>query len=99
MPNLLSCFLFTVTCQLAVFRLLSVCVLAGGGWRDWRVLCGLAWRGRLVCDCVWDVVMGDRHVDVWVLLDGACCEGWCARLLLLLRSCAVLMLSYNLDYG
>ena len=50
---------------------------------------------------VWDVVMGDtdRHVDVWVLLDGACCEGWCVRLLLLLRSCAVLMLSYNLDYG
>ena len=71
MPNLLSCFLFTVKCQLAVFRLLSVCVLAGGGWRDWRVLCGLAWRGRLGCDCVWDVVMGDRHVDVWVLLDGA----------------------------
>ena len=52
-----------------------VCVRTRGrGWRDWRVLCGLAWRGRLVCDCVWDVVMGDRHVDVWVLLDGACCE-------------------------
>ena len=75
------------------------CGRGGGGWQDRRVLCGLAWRGRLVCDCVWDVVMGDRHVDVLVLLDGACSEGWCARLLLLLRSCAVLMLSYNLDYG
>ena len=64
---------YCVNCGFNYYTIL--CVLAGGGWRDWRVLCGLAWRGRLVCDCVWDVVMGDRHVDVWVLLDGACCEG------------------------
>ena len=57
------------------------------------------WCGQSVCDCVWGVGMGDRHANVWVLLDGACCVGWCARLLLLLRLCAVQMLPYNLDYG
>ena len=77
--------MFTVTCQLSVFGLLSVCVLAGGGWHDRRVLWGVVWRGRLVCDCVWGVEMGDRHVDVWFLLDGACCVEWCTRLLLIFR--------------
>ena len=60
---------------------------------------GVVWRGQSVCDCVWSVEMGDRHADVWVLLGGACRAGRCARLLLLLRSCAVPMLSYNRDYG
>ena len=45
---------------------------AGGGWHDCCVLWGVMWRGRSVCDCVWDVETGDRHADVWVLLDGAC---------------------------
>ena len=60
---------------------------------------GVVWRGQSVCDCVWGVEMGDRHVDVWFLLDGACCMEWCTRLLLLLHSCAVPMLFYNTDYG
>ena len=76
-----------------------MCVLAGRGWYDWRVLWGVVWRGQSVCDCVWGVEAGDWHVDVWVLLDGACCVEWFTRLLLLLRSCGVLMLFYNLDYG
>ena len=43
----MPCYMFTVTCQLSVFGLLSGCVLAsggGGGWHNWRVLwvcCGV----------------------------------------------------------
>ena len=50
LPNLLSCFLFTLTCQLAVFRLLSVCVLAdgGGGGGGMTGACSLVWRGAVV---------------------------------------------------
>ena len=87
--------MFTMTCLLSVFGLLSVCVLAGRGWHDWCVLWGVVWRGQSACDCVWGVETGDWHVDVGVLLDGA----WCTRLLLLLRLCVVLTLFYNLDYG
>ena len=82
MPNLhllmIPCYMFTVTCLLSVIGPLSVCVPAGGGWHDWCVLWGVMWRGRSVCDCVWDVETGDRHADVWVLLDGACHVGRCA---------------------
>ena len=70
-----------------------------GVWAIVCVLWGVMRRGRSVCDCVWGVETGDRHADVWVLLDGACRVGRCARLLLLLRSFVVLTLSYNLDYG
>ena len=91
--------MFTVTCLLYVFGPLSVCVLAGRGQHDWRALLIGVCCGRSVCDCVWGVEIGDRLVDVWVSLGGACCVGWCARLLLLLRSCVVPMLSYNLDHG
>ena len=91
--------MFTMTCQLLMSVLLSVCVLAGRGWHDWLVLWGVAWRGQSVCDCVWGVETGDWHVDVWVLLDGTRCVEWCTRLLLLLRSCVILMLIYNPDYG
>ena len=50
---------------------------------------------------VWAAVceMGDRDASVWVLINGACCVGWCMRLLLLLRPCVVPMLYYSLDYG
>ena len=61
------------------------------------VWCGVV--SRCVIHYVWGVEAGDWHVDVWVLADGACCVEWCTRLLLLLRSCVVLMLFYNLDYG
>ena len=91
--------MFTMTCQLLMSVLLSVFVLAGRGWHDWRVLWGVAWRGQSVCDCVWGVETGDWNVDVWVLLDGTRCVEWCTRLLLLLRSCVILMLIYNPDYG
>ena len=60
------------------------------------VWCGVVSRHVIVCGMLrrefW-------HVDVGVLLDGACCVGWCTRLLLLLRLCVVLTLFYNLDYG
>ena len=82
-----------------VWPVVCVCVLAGRGWHDWRALLIGVCCGRSVCDCVWGVEIGDRLVDVWVSLGGACCVGWCARLLLLLRSCVVPMLSYNLDHG
>ena len=76
-----------------------MCVLAGRGWHDWCVLWGVVWSGQSACDCVWGVETGDWHVDVGVLLDGACCVEWCRRLLLLLRLCVVLTLFYNPDYG
>ena len=63
------------------------------------MLWGVVWRGQSVCDCVRGVEMGDRHADVWVLFDGACSVRWCARLLLLMRSCVVPMLFYKLDTG
>ena len=49
MPNLLSCFF--VHSEVSTGGLSAVvCVrTCGRGWLDWRVLCGLAWRGRLVC--------------------------------------------------
>ena len=87
---MMPCYMFTVTCQLLVFGLL---------YAYWCVLWGVMWRGQSVCDCVWGVEAADWHVDVWVLLHGACCVEWFTRLLLLLRSCVVLMLFYNLDYG
>ena len=96
---MMPCYMFTVTCLLSVFGPCSVCVPAGGGWHDWCMLWGVMWRGRSVCDCVWGVETGDRHADVWVLLDGAWRVGRRPRLLLLLRSCVVPILSYNLDYG
>ncbi len=77
-----------------------VCVrTCGQGWHDWCVLWGVVWRGQSACDCVWGVETGDWHVDVGVLLDGACCVEWCTRPLLLLRLCVVLTLFYNPDYG
>ena len=60
------------------------------------VWCGVVSRHVIVCG---GVETGDWHVDVGVLLDGACCVEWCTRLLLLLRLCVVLTLFYNLDYG
>ena len=84
------------TRQLYLFGLLSVCVIAGGGGGMTDACFGM-WCG-VVSRCVWGVQMGDRHADVWVLFDGACCVEWCTRLLLLLRSCVVSMLFYKLDY-
>ena len=95
--SMMPCYMLTVTCQLSVFGLLSVCVLAGGGWHNWRVPWGVVWRGQSVCDCVRGVEMGDRHADVWVLFDGVYCVRWCARLLLLMRSWVVPMLFYKLE--
>ena len=97
--KMMLCDMFTVMCLLSMFGLLSVCVRVGGGRRGWRVLWGGVWRGQSVCGGVWGVWVGDRHVDAWVSLGCACCVGWCARLLLLPRSCVVPVLSYNLDYG
>ena len=73
----MPCYMITVTCQLLVFGLLSVCVLAGRGWHNWPVPWGVVWRGQSVCDCVRGVEMGDRRADVWVLFDGACSVRWC----------------------